>query len=168
MKSHSTGVPTFSQGTFSIIAAPHESLVPAVASAIAPNKRELCLYVCCNYPVLLQKIDRVKRVFHVRRAVNAYQVLEILEESHHSLILFEHDEGLYQDEPELAQAVGMKCREKSGDSTIVIFHRRFDFALSLMEEFADRVVVTGETRTTGSGRKIKRNTDEGQKTLGSW
>ena len=161
------GIPEFSTGTFSIVAAPHGTLLPAIASAIPPNERNLCLYLCGNYPVLLPKLDRRRRIFHVRRAINPYQVFEILDESRHSLILFEHDPGLYDGEPELADAVGMKCRETAENAAVVLFHRRFDSALSMMEKYADRVAVIGEADTPRPKEKDK-TVRSGQTTLGSW
>ena len=161
------GIPEFSAGTFSILAAPHGTLVPAIASAIPPHETNLCLYLCGNYPVLLPKLDRRRRIFHVRRAINPFQVFEILDESSHSLILFEHDPSLYDGEPELAEAVGMKCRETAEKAAVVLFHRRFDSALTMMEKYADRVVVLGEAdvpRPAEKGRTVL----SGQTTLGSW
>ncbi|MBN1431442.1 MAG: hypothetical protein JW931_01555 [Methanomicrobiaceae archaeon] len=160
-------IPFFSQGTFSIVAAPHEALLPAIASTLPPHEKSLCLYLCGNYPVLLPKLDRRRRIFHVRRAINPYQVFEILDESRHSLILFEHDPGLYDGEPELAEAVGMKCRETAEDAAVVLFHKRFDSALSMMERYADRVVVISEADKTRPIEKA-RATRCGQTTLGSW
>ncbi len=163
------GIPTFSRGTFSIISAPHELLLPALASALSPDEKNLCLYLCGNYPVILPKLDRVSRIFHVRRAINPYQVFDILDESGHSLVLFEHDPSIYEGETELADAVGMKCRETAEEAAVVLFHRRFDPALSLMERYADRVVVIGEAGTPRPGPGKKNVTvSSGQTTLGSW
>jgi hypothetical protein len=161
------GIPEFSVGTFSILAAPQRTLLPAIASAIPPNERNLCLYLCGNYPVLLPKLDRKRRIFHVRRAINPYQVFEILNESSHSLILFEHDPGLYDGVPELAEAVGMKCRETAEGAAVVLFHRRFDSPLSMMEKYADRVVVIGEADAPRPAEKGK-TVLSGQTTLWSW
>ena len=162
-------IPSFSQGTFSIVAAPHEILLPTIASALSPHDRSLCLYLCGNYPALLPKIDRRSRIFHVRRAINPYQVFDILEESGHSLILFEHDPSIYEGEPELADAVGMKCRETAEEAAVVLFHRRFDSNLSMMERYADRVVVIGEApQPAGPGKKTRTHVSSGQMTLGSW
>lgn len=116
---------------------------------------------------MLPKLDRKSRIFHVRRAINPYQVFEIIDESHHSLILFEHDPSLYEGAPELAEAIGMKCREAAEDATIILFHRRFDSALLMMEGYADRVVVVGEADTPRPAEKGK-TIRSGQTTLGSW
>lgn len=161
-------IPSFSQGTFSIIAAPKELLLPAIAAALSPHEKRLCLYICGNYPVLLPKLDRMSRIFHVRRAINPFQVFDILGESGHSLILFEHDPSIYEGEPELSDAVGMKCRETAEEgAAVTLFHKRFDLALSMMERYADRVVVIGEKNTPQPGKKgIK--VSSGQTTLGSW
>ena len=55
------------------------------------------LYVSGNYSAILSKLDRRFTELDIRRGFTVFQLLTILEEAHHSLILVEHDPMIYGD-----------------------------------------------------------------------
>ena len=115
-----------SSGSFSIIVAPSGILLEALNTQLRNNPIHT-LYLCGNYPDILPKLFVDHRRILVRRALTAYQILTILEEAHESLILFEHDRTLFDDNPVLIPVLGEICRKKAEQSlTIILFSTRFD------------------------------------------
>jgi hypothetical protein len=55
------------------------------------------LYICGNYSSVLSRLDRRFQDLEIRRAFTVFQLMTILEESRHSLIIIEHDPLLYED-----------------------------------------------------------------------
>ncbi|MBN1168044.1 MAG: hypothetical protein JXA44_13085 [Methanospirillaceae archaeon] len=132
---------TLSEGTFSLFIASGDHLHRAL-SGILRRQRGRTLYVCGNYPVLLTRFQEYAASFEVRRALTAYQVLTILDEAHHSLLLFEHDPTLYDDITDLPCIIGQKCREYAATTgTVLLFASQPDRPLNLFEPYAHRVGV---------------------------
>ena len=78
----------------------------------------------------------------VRRALTIYQVQSILEEADESLILFEHDRSLYDDNGDLLPSIGEICRHKaSGTGMFVLFSTCRDKWLTRMEQYVQRMVL---------------------------
>lgn len=99
------------------------------------------LYICGNYPLVLPSIERNPGVFQVRRVLNPWQAMKVLEESDHSLVFFEHDPLIYDGVPGMCQLVAQACREYAGCATIVLFYHCIDPLVSAFEPFARRVTV---------------------------
>jgi hypothetical protein len=59
------------------------------------------LYVSGNYSGILSKLDRKFTDLEIRRAFTTFQLMTILEEARHSLVLVEHDPSLYEDAAEM-------------------------------------------------------------------
>ncbi|MGD0953199.1 MAG: hypothetical protein ABR985_12535 [Methanotrichaceae archaeon] len=49
------------------------------------------LYICGNYSSVLSRLDRRFQDLDIRRAFTVFQLMTILEEARHSLIIIEHD-----------------------------------------------------------------------------
>ncbi len=49
------------------------------------------LYISGNYSGILSKLDRRFEALEIRRAFTCFQLMTILEEAHHSIIIVEHD-----------------------------------------------------------------------------
>ncbi len=131
---------TLSYGTFSIFIAPQEDLQRALSNLLSRQRGET-LYLCGNYPSLLFHLKKYASFFEVRRALTTYQVLTILDEAHHSLLLFEHDPTLYDDITDLPETIGQKCQEYATTTgTILLVASKPDRSLNLLEPFAHRMV----------------------------
>jgi hypothetical protein len=55
------------------------------------------LYICGNYSSVLSRLDRKFQELDIRRAFTVFQLMTILEEARHSLIVIEHDPLHYGD-----------------------------------------------------------------------
>ena len=52
-------------------------------------------YICGNYSSVLSRLDHRFQDLDIRRAFTVFQLMTILEEARHSLIIIEHDPLLY-------------------------------------------------------------------------
>lgn len=98
-----------------------------------------------NYPQTLMEFSRYSGRFEIQRAMTVYQILTILEEVYHSLVIFEHDRSLYDDNSELMEEIGHALRETAEHSaTVVMVARRADRWLLQLEPFAHRFIYVTE------------------------
>ena len=81
---------------FHVLVAPVQMLVEALNSHLNLQRFEV-LYVCGNYSRILSGLDRRFTALEVRRAFTAFQLMTILEENRHTLLILEHDPLLYED-----------------------------------------------------------------------
>jgi hypothetical protein len=138
---------SFSPDTFTLCIAPSAMIHEALKNLLTGN-RDSILYLCGNYPVILPSIAMDPCRFRVRRALTAYQVLSILEETDESLTLFEHDRSLYDDNENLFIPIGERCRQRAGESgTVILFAVRTDPWLHRLEPYAHRVVFFSHTHS---------------------
>ena len=129
-------------GRFSILCAGREALVTTATRTLRQGRDWHTLYLCGNYPTVLPLLDRTSRIFHVRRALNPWQVFEILDTSSHSLLIFEHDPAILDDAPEMATYIGEKCREyaQTEPAAVLLLARKYDDHIRAMEPCADKIV----------------------------
>ena len=127
-------------GTFSIIVAPSGFILEAL-STLLNRSRNRIIYVCGNYPEILPKIAGEHKKLQVRRALTAYQILSILDDTTESLILFEHDRTLYDEASDLIPTIGEMFSYKAGEGkTVILFATRFDKWLFKIDPYGNRVV----------------------------
>lgn len=156
---------SFSPHTFALFIAPPTTIQEALNYLLDGNQGRV-LYLCGNYPEVLPGITTDPGLFQVRRALTAYQILSILEESDESLTLFEHDQSLYEDDADLLIPIGERCRQRSGDTgSVILFAARPDAWLNRLEPYASRVafIIRIDPVRAKGGRKVpsKQQTLEG-------
>ena len=129
-------------GRFSIICAGREALTATATRVLAQGRDWHTLYLCGNYPIVLPLLDRTSHIFHVRRALNPWQVFEILDTSSHSLLIYEHDPAILDDAPEMAVYIGEKCREyaRTEPAAVLLLARNYDSHMQAMESCADKII----------------------------
>lgn len=150
---------SFSKGTFSLIIAPSTIISEALTLQITGHSGRT-LYLCGNYPEILPNLTKVANRFSVRRALTAYQVLSILEESDESLTLFEHDRSLYDDAPDILDLIGEQCRQRAAETgKVILFAQKPDIRLNLFQKYADRIVHC-IPRTEKSGKTRKKSSSQ--------
>ncbi len=169
------------QNSFTILVAPEKISSETVENNI--NSRNFTfLYICGNFSRVLSRIKNRCVNFDVRRAFTAFQLLAILEESHHSSIFMEHDPTLYEDNRDLLEYISLAIKDRSHHSTVLLYSPSFDLFLNEMLQKADRIVVIEEHRRGYFVKDISLNPErkenllfipflpENQKTLGefSW
>ena len=97
---------------FHVLVAPVQMLVEALNSHLNLQRFEV-LYVCGNYSRILSGLDRRFTALEVRRAFTAFQLMTILEENRHTLLILEHDPLLYEDAREMVEYVALAMKEAS-------------------------------------------------------
>src|SRR5512136_1019802 len=85
---------TLYPGTFNAVIAPGKVVISAL-NTNTDLQRFLFLYVSGNYSRLLSSINRSSKNFEVRRAFTAHQLVTILTEAGHTVVLVEHDATLF-------------------------------------------------------------------------
>jgi DNA polymerase I len=124
--------------TFNVLVAPVEILVEALNSHLNLQLYKV-LYVCGNYSRILSRLDRNFTELEVRRAFTSFQLMNVLEENHHSFLIVEHDPMLYEDAKETVEYVAQALKQTSRETTILLYSPALDPHLQKMTELADRV-----------------------------
>ncbi len=127
------------EGTFTIFVAP-PALITSTLLEFLKRQKDLTLYISGNYPIFLPNLSYYADNFSVRRALTAFQVLSILDEAFQTVVLFEHDNSLY-DEKDLLPIIGRRCQEHDEGRTILLFSSKLSSSISELMEYADRVIV---------------------------
>ena len=89
---------------FNVLVAPREMFIQALNRNLDLQRFKV-LYVSGNYSGILSKLDRRFTELEVRRGFTVFQLMTILEEAHHSLIVVEHDPMLFEDAAEMIEYV---------------------------------------------------------------
>ena len=93
-----------SPGRFYAIVAPVE-LFLAGLNDNPVIERYTTIFISGNFSRILNGINRTSGNFEVRRAFTVHQLLAILQEEYHSIIIVEHDPSLYEDAGEVKRVV---------------------------------------------------------------
>jgi hypothetical protein len=125
-------------GTFNVLLAPAEMLVDALNKRLNLQRYKV-LFISGNYSRILSRLDRKFTEFEIRRAFTSFQLMTILEENHHSILIVEHDPLLYEDAEEMVEYVSQHMRQASRDATILLYAPAIDTHLEKMMAMADRV-----------------------------
>jgi DNA polymerase I len=131
---------TLQTGTFSAVVAPVET----VTAAVNTNKklqRFMFLYVCGNYSRILTNISRTAGTFEVRRAFTVHQLLTILREAYHTIILVEHDPSLFEgaDEGVMLAEVIRALKTAAQEAMVILYAPAADRIFHTLAKGADRV-----------------------------
>lgn len=130
-------------GTFTILIAPPEVLVPRLNTVLRELERFLVLYVCGNYSRLLSRVHRSCERLEIRRSFTAFQLMQILEEAHHTLVFIEYDPTLFSEEGHLLRCLPRAFRDVARYGIVVIYAPEMDRHLRMLAREADRVFHLG-------------------------
>ena len=133
---------TLQDRAWHILVAPLPMLIGALNQHLDMQRFEV-LYICGNYSRVLSSLDRRFTSLQVRRAFTVFQLMTVLEESHHSLLIIEHDPLLYQDAEEMTEYVSQAMRAAAKESTVLLYSPSTDPFLEMMTNYADRVFYFG-------------------------
>jgi DNA polymerase I len=134
---------TLRSRSFNALAAPREMFIQALNNHLDLQRFKV-LYVCGNYSAILSSLDRRFQDLEIRRAFTTFQLMTILEETHHSLILIEHDPLLYEDSTEMAEYVAQAMREASKEAAVLLYSPGGDPFFERLTQDADRVFYFDE------------------------
>ncbi len=111
---------TLRSRSFNALLAPHEMFIQALNQNLNLQRFRV-LYITGNYSAVLSKLDRRFEALEIRRGFTVFQLMTILEESHHSIILIEHDPLLYEDAQEMTEYVSMALREAAKEAAVLLY-----------------------------------------------
>ena len=152
--------------TFNVLVAPAEMLVDALNRHLN-LQRDKVLFVGGNYSRILSKLNRNITELDVRRAFTSFQLMTILDENHHSVLIVEHDPMLYEDAEHMVEYVAHHMRQTSREATVLLYSPGQDPYLEKITKLADRVFCFYEMpETPAKGRaKVDHMTARAQATL---
>ena len=79
------------------------------------------LYVTGNFSGILSRLHRKFTELEIRRGFTTFQLMTILEEAHHSLIIVEHDPLLYEDAQEMTEYISKAMRQASHEAAVLLY-----------------------------------------------
>ena len=124
--------------SFNVLLAPREMFVQSLNRNLNLQSFNV-LYVSGNYSAILSKLDRKFTELEIRRGFTVFQLMTILEEAHHSVIIVEHDPMLYEDAQEMAEYVSQALREAAKDATVLLYASGADPYFDELTRNADRI-----------------------------
>jgi hypothetical protein len=134
---------TLRSRSFNALLAPREMFVQALNRNLNLQRFRV-LYVCGNYSGILGSLDRRFEALEIRRAFTVFQLMTILEENRHTMLIIEHDPMLYEDAKELTEYVSGALREASKEAAVLLYATGSDPYLEEMIKNADRVFYFDE------------------------
>jgi DNA polymerase I len=129
---------TLRSRSFSALVAPRDIFIQALNRNLDLQRFKV-LYVCGNHSSVLSLLDRRFEDLEIRRAFTVFQLMTILEEAHHSLILVEHDPLLYEDAREMAEYVSWAMIDAAKEAAVLLYAPGVDPFLEDLARNADRV-----------------------------
>lgn len=130
------------EGTFNVLVAPEKMIIGAL-NGYLNLQRFKTLYISGNYSRVLSKLDRRFTDLDVRRSFTAYQLLTILEESHHSVLVVEHDPSLYEDAKNLPEYISRAMKETARNAIVLLYSPALDRYIDEISKRADRIFCFG-------------------------
>jgi len=124
--------------SFNVLVAPRQTFIEMLNRN--PNlQRYKILYVSGNFSGILSRLHRTFTELEVRRGFTTFQIMTILEESHHSLIIIEHDPIIYEDSAEMVEYVSKAMREAAQEATVLLYSAGLDPFIEELARNSDRV-----------------------------
>jgi len=105
-----------------------------------PNlQRYKILYISGNFSGILSRLHRAITELEVRRGFTTFQIMTILEEARHSLIIIEHDPIIYEDSAEMVEYVSKAMREAAQEATVLLYSPGLDPFVEELAQNSDHV-----------------------------
>jgi hypothetical protein len=134
---------TLRSRSFSALLAPRDMFIQALNRNLNMQRFRI-LYVSGNYSAILSRLDRRFEDLEIRRGFTVFQLMTILEEAYHSLILVEHDPLLYEDAAEMTEYVSLALREAAKEAAVLLYAPGADPYFEELVKSADRVFYFDE------------------------
>jgi hypothetical protein len=107
-------------------------------------QRYKVLYISGNYFSILSKLDRRFQDQEIRRAFIAFQLMTILEEARHNLIVIEHDPQIYEDASGMIDLASESMCDAAKEAAVLLYSPGTDTFLEDLTRNADRVFYFDE------------------------
>lgn len=129
---------TLRSRSFNILQAPREMFIQALNRNLNLQRFKV-LFVTGNYSAILSKLDRRFEALEIRRGFTVFQLMTILEEAHHSIIIIEHDPMLYEDAAEMVDYVSHALADAAKEAAVLLYAPGLDPFLEELAKNAGRV-----------------------------
>ncbi|NPV63318.1 MAG: hypothetical protein HPY61_11970 [Methanotrichaceae archaeon] len=123
--------------SFNALVAPSELFIQALNRNLDLQRFKV-LYVTGNYSRVLTHLSRRFTELEIRRGFTVFQLMAILEQARHSLILIEHDPMLYEDAVEMTEYVSQAMRQTAQEAAVLLYATGMDPYFEQMVQNADR------------------------------
>jgi DNA polymerase I len=155
--------------SFNALVAPNEMFAKALNRNLNLQRFKV-LYICGNYSSVLSRLDRRFQELEIRRAFTVFQLMTILEEARHSLIIIEHDPLLYEDAQGIVEYVSQGFARCCKEVAVLLYSPGTDTFLEDMTKNADRVFYfdEGPRATTKLISKAYPKAQKSQRTPEAW
>ena len=155
--------------SFNSLVAPNEMFAKALNHNLNLQRFKV-LYICGNYSLVLSRLDRKFQELDIRRAFTVFQLMTILEEARHSLIVIEHDPMLYEDAQGMVEYVSQGLHDAAKEAAVLLYSHGTDTFQEDMTKNADRVFYfdEGPRATAKLISKAYPKAQKSQMTLESW
>ena len=152
--------------SFNALTAPREMFIQALNRNLNLQRFKV-LYVTGNSSAILSRLDRRFEALEIRRGFTVFQLMTILEEAHHSLILIEHDPLLYEDAREMTEYVSHALCDAAKEAAVLLYAPGIDPFFEDLVQNADRVFYfeEGPRETPRLAAKAHPRARENQRTL---
>jgi DNA polymerase I len=134
---------TLRSRSFNVLQAPRELFIQALNRNLNLQRFKV-LYVCGNYSRILSKLDRKFTDMEIRRAFTVFQLVTILEEARHILIIIEDDPLLYEDATGMIDSASQAMYDAGKEASVLLYPPGTDTFLVDMTRNADRVFYFDE------------------------
>ena len=124
--------------SFNVLQAPRELFIQALNRNLNLQLYKV-LYICGIYSGILSELDRRFQDLEIRRAFTLFQLMTVLEEARHSIILIEHDPLLYEDAAEMVDYVSRALSDAAKESAVLLYSPGSDPFMEDLAKNADRV-----------------------------
>jgi len=126
-------------GSCNAVVAPVNVMVSAINSN-ADLQRFLFLYIGGNYSRVLSGIHRGSTNFEIRRAFTAHQLLSVLREASHTIVLVEHDPTLFEGAEKMLAPVAGALKDAGRESLVILYTPAIDRTFAALMRQADRIL----------------------------
>jgi hypothetical protein len=111
--------------SFNVLVAPRQTFIEMLNRN--PNlQRYKVLYVSGNFSSILSRLHRNLTELKVRLGFTTFQTMTILAESHHTIIIIEHDPIIYEDSAEMVEYVTKAMRDAAQEATVLLYTAGLD------------------------------------------
>ena len=129
---------TLHERSFNVLVAPRQLFIDMLNRNLNLQRFRV-LYVTDNFSGILSRLHRKFTELEIRRGFTTFQLMTILEEAHHSLIIVEHDPLLYEDAPEMTEYISKSLKQAAYEAAVLLYSTGIDPFLEDLTMLADHV-----------------------------
>src|SRR5512136_418707 len=129
---------TLHERSYNVLVAPRQLFIDMLNRNLNLQRFKV-LYVTGNFSGILSRLHRKFTVLEIRRGFTTFQLMTILEEAHHSLIIIEHDPLLYEDAQEMTEYISKALRQAAHEAAVLLYSTGIDPFLEDLIMLADHV-----------------------------